>query len=136
MSEALEFANAAMFGLCKPLIQVRISMFGQHRDECLGQVIGDIEITVNEIRKLKRGEYIVRGRRDLHGMTGTDALATVRRFIENSRHRGHRCVCIIHGRGLSRSPARGFCSSPRRSGLVRSYLVNNISRYLGVVHSS
>ena len=53
-----------------------------------------------EIRKLKRGEYIVRDRRDLHGMTGAEALASVRRFIENSRHRGHRCVCIIHGRGL------------------------------------
>ena len=53
-----------------------------------------------EIRKLKKGEYIVRDRRDLHGMTGADALASVGRFIENSRHGGHRCVCIIHGRGL------------------------------------
>ena len=53
-----------------------------------------------EIRKLKKGEYIVRDRRDLHGMTGADALASVGRFIENSRHAHHRCVCIIHGRGL------------------------------------
>ena len=53
-----------------------------------------------EIRKLKKGEYIVGDRRDLHGMTGADALASVGRFIENSRHGGHRCVCIIHGRGL------------------------------------
>ena len=54
----------------------------------------------SEIRKLKRGEYIVRARRDLHGMTGAEAVASAGRFIENSRHRGHRCVCIIHGRGL------------------------------------
>jgi DNA-nicking Smr family endonuclease len=53
-----------------------------------------------EIRRLKKGEYIVRDRRDLHGMTGSDAIASVGRFIENSRHGGHRCVCIIHGRGL------------------------------------
>ena len=53
-----------------------------------------------EIRKLRKGEYIVRDRRDLHGMTGADALASVGRFIENSRHAGHRCICIIHGRGL------------------------------------
>ena len=53
-----------------------------------------------EIRKLKKGEYIVRDRRDLHGMTGADALASVKPFIENSRHAHHRCVCIIHGRGL------------------------------------
>ena len=32
-------------------------------------------------------------------MTGADAVASVGRFIENSRHRGHRCVSIIHGRG-------------------------------------
>ena len=53
-----------------------------------------------EIRKLKKGEYIARDRRDLHGMTAADALASVGRFIENSQHSGHRCVCIVHGRGL------------------------------------
>ena len=53
-----------------------------------------------EIGKLKRGEYIVHDRHDLHGMTAAEALASVKRLIENSRHRGHRCVCIIHGRGL------------------------------------
>ena len=53
-----------------------------------------------EIGKLKKGEYIARARRDLDGMTGAEAVASVGWFIENSRHRGHRCVCIIHGRGL------------------------------------
>ena len=53
-----------------------------------------------EIKKLKKGEYIVRARRDLHGMTGGEAVASVGRLIENSRYGGHRCVCIIHGRGL------------------------------------
>jgi Smr domain len=50
--------------------------------------------------KLKRGDYIVRDRRDLHGMTAAEALVSIEWFIENSRHRGHRCVRIIHGRGL------------------------------------
>ena len=53
-----------------------------------------------EIRKLKRGEYIAADRSDLHGMTAAAACARVRRFIENSRHNGHRCVGIVHGRGL------------------------------------
>jgi DNA-nicking Smr family endonuclease len=70
-----------------------------------------------EIRKLKKGEHIVRDRRDLHGMTGTDALASVRRFIENSRHRGHRCVCIVHGRGLHSAG-----NSPILKARVREYL--------------
>ena len=33
-------------------------------------------------------------------MTAAQARASVERFIENSRHKGHRCVCIVHGRGL------------------------------------
>jgi len=53
-----------------------------------------------ELRKLKRGEYPVRARLDLHGMTATEAVASVKRFIENSRHARHRCVTIVHGRGL------------------------------------
>jgi DNA-nicking Smr family endonuclease len=53
-----------------------------------------------EMKKLKRGEFAVEGELDLHGRTAADACASVRRFIENSRHRGHRCVCIVHGLGL------------------------------------
>ena len=70
-----------------------------------------------EIRKLKRGEYIVHDRHDLHGMTGAEVLASVRRFIENSRHRGHRCVCIIHGRGLHSTG-----NQPILKARVREYL--------------
>jgi DNA-nicking Smr family endonuclease len=53
-----------------------------------------------EIRKLKRGVYPAADSRDLHGMTAAHAGAVVRQFIENSRHRGLRCVSIVHGRGL------------------------------------
>ena len=53
-----------------------------------------------EIRKLKRGEYAPAGRYDLHGMTAETAAAGVRQFLERSRHNRHRCVCIVHGRGL------------------------------------
>lgn len=53
-----------------------------------------------EIKKLKRGQYPVEGRRDLHGMTAAEARTAVARFIDNSGHRQLRCVCIVHGRGL------------------------------------
>jgi DNA-nicking Smr family endonuclease len=52
-----------------------------------------------ELRKLKRGDYIPGKRLDLHGMTGAEAVASVTRFIEKSRGL-HRCVSIVHGRGL------------------------------------
>jgi DNA-nicking Smr family endonuclease len=75
-----------------------------------------------EIRKLKRGDYDVRARRDLHGMTGAEALAAVGRFIENHKHRGHRCVCIIHGRGLH---SKG--NTPILKTRVRKYLTSHRS---------
>jgi len=53
-----------------------------------------------EIKKLKRGEYVAGDRRDLHGMTAAEASAAVKQFLDNSRQRRHRCVCIVHGRGL------------------------------------
>ncbi len=74
-------------------------------------------VDLREIRNLKKSKYIVRDRRDLHGMTGVDALASVGRFIENSRHGGHRCVCIIHGRGLH---SKG--NPPILKARVREYL--------------
>lgn len=52
-----------------------------------------------EIRKLKRGEHPPGSRLDLHGITAAEAVASVKRFIDNGRHR-HRSVCIVHGRGL------------------------------------
>ena len=75
-----------------------------------------------EIRKLKRGEYTVGDRRDLHGMTGSEALTSVGRFIETSRRRGYRCVCIIHGRGLHSTG-----NQPVLKTRVREYLRSHLS---------
>jgi DNA-nicking Smr family endonuclease len=52
-----------------------------------------------ELRKLKRGDYAAADVLDLHGQTATEALAKVKLFIDSRRNR-HRCVSIVHGRGL------------------------------------
>ncbi|HEY6357901.1 MAG TPA: Smr/MutS family protein [Vicinamibacterales bacterium] len=52
-----------------------------------------------QLRRLKRGEHAATGRLDLHGMTSAGAVASLKRFIDHERPR-HRCVCIVHGRGL------------------------------------
>ena len=70
-----------------------------------------------EIRKLKRGEYAVEGRLDLHGMTAPDAEQRVNRFLENSRYQRQRCVCIVHGRGL-----RSAAGTPVLKTRVREWL--------------
>jgi DNA-nicking Smr family endonuclease len=52
-----------------------------------------------ELRKLRRGAYPIAARLDLHGLTVADARDRTRRYVDASRHRGLRCVCIVHGRG-------------------------------------
>lgn len=49
-----------------------------------------------ELRRLTRGEHTPDRRLDLHGMTAAEAVANVTRMIDTG---GHRCVCIVHGRG-------------------------------------
>lgn len=58
-----------------------------------------------EIRRLRRGHHPIEDRLDLHGLIASEAQRAVLEFIDHSRARGLRCVCIIHGKG--RSSARG-----------------------------
>ena len=58
-----------------------------------------------EIRRLRRGHHPVEDRLDLHGLIASEAQRAVLEFIDHSRARGLRCVCIIHGKG--RSSVRG-----------------------------
>jgi DNA-nicking Smr family endonuclease len=53
-----------------------------------------------EIRRLKRGTYPIEDSLDLHGFTAAAARPELLRFLEASRHKRQRCVCIVHGRGL------------------------------------
>jgi len=75
-----------------------------------------------EIRKLKRGEYDIADRLDLHGLTAVEACTSVGRFIEKNRHGRRRCVCIVHGRGLH-SEEHASVLKPR----VRTYLTSHRS---------
>jgi len=52
------------------------------------------------VKKLHEGKYSVQDCLDLHGVIVEEAEKEVDVFIRNSVKRGHRCVKIIHGRGL------------------------------------
>ena len=52
------------------------------------------------VRKLRRGDYAIQAHLDLHGLVQKEAHAEVDTFIDEARKRGHRCVLIVHGRGL------------------------------------
>lgn len=59
-----------------------------------------------EIRRLRRGYHRVQDQLDLHGLLASEAQRVVLEFIEHSRERGLRCVCIIHGKGRSSTGGR------------------------------
>ena len=57
------------------------------------------------LRDLRRGRWVVQDNLDLHGYTREEARDQFVAFIRNCIARGHRCVRIVHGKGL-RSPGR------------------------------
>ena len=59
-----------------------------------------------EIRRLRRGYHRVQDQLDLHGLVASEAERAVLEFIDHSRARGLRCVCIIHGKGRSSTGGR------------------------------
>jgi DNA-nicking Smr family endonuclease len=75
-----------------------------------------------ELRKLRSGHHTIRARLDLHGLTAAEATKCVRQFLDNSLHARHRCVCIVHGRGMN-SPQ----GVPVLKGVVRGELMRAAS---------
>jgi DNA-nicking Smr family endonuclease len=62
-------------------------------------------ISRNVLRDLRRGRWVVQEYLDLHGCTRDEARNHVSQFIAACMVNGHRCVRIVHGKGL-RSPGR------------------------------
>lgn len=54
----------------------------------------------NILKKLRRGEWVIQGELDLHGLTKVEARIMLAEFLNAALKMGHRCVRIIHGKGL------------------------------------
>jgi DNA-nicking Smr family endonuclease len=59
----------------------------------------------NVLRDLRRGRWVVQSHLDLHGMTRDEARHHVVLFLRECLVREHRCIRIVHGKGLG-SPGR------------------------------
>ena len=57
------------------------------------------------LRDLRRGRWVTQDKLDLHGLNRDQARDAVVSFLVECQHHGHRCVRIVHGKGLS-SPGR------------------------------
>jgi DNA-nicking Smr family endonuclease len=69
------------------------------------------------LRKLRRGQWVVQGELDLHGMNRHHALFHTDLFLKESVKRHRRCVRIVHGKGLG-----SYHREPVLKGLLRKWL--------------
>ncbi len=53
------------------------------------------------LKKLRRGHFKIEAELDLHGMTVDAAKSALINFLNQCSVRSHRCVRIIHGKGLN-----------------------------------
>lgn len=70
------------------------------------------EVGPRTLKRLARGSYSVQNELDLHGMTMVEAEAALQVFMNDCLAAGHRCVRIVHGKGLG-SGNRGPVLKPR-----------------------
>lgn len=57
-------------------------------------------VSHTQITDLRAGKVHPTATLDLHGTTIAPALGQLRQFLIESRRTGHRCMLIVHGRGL------------------------------------
>jgi DNA-nicking Smr family endonuclease len=52
------------------------------------------------LRQLRSGRWVIRDQLDLHGLTVAEARLALAEFLARCVRGGHRCVRVIHGKGL------------------------------------
>jgi len=75
-------------------------------------------ISLEVVRKLRRGHWALQAQIDLHGLRRDEAREALSTFIHDAARRGLRCVRVVHGKGHG-SPGR----EPVLKGRVRRWLV-------------
>ncbi|NBQ89922.1 MAG: DNA mismatch repair protein MutS [Betaproteobacteria bacterium] len=72
------------------------------------------------VRRLRRGQWAIQSQVDLHGLRRDEAREALQSFLRLSRRLGHRCVRVVHGKGLG-SPGK----SPVLKSRVRAWLIQS-----------
>ncbi len=81
------------------LVRGEVAFHLSDTDEFMEGAAADIDRRTR--LRLRRGELAVQGHLDLHGQTRDEAHASLEAFVKRERALGHRCILIIHGRGLN-----------------------------------
>jgi DNA-nicking Smr family endonuclease len=75
-------------------------------------------IGADTLRKLRRGHWVIQNQLDLHGLRTDEAREALGEFLRMAGRHGHRCVRIIHGKGLG-----SVNKEPVLKNKVRNWLV-------------
>lgn len=62
-----------------------------------------LDVDPRELRRLRRGQYAIDGKLDLHGLPAQEARHAVEAFVKKRATDGDRVVIVVHGKG-SHSP--------------------------------
>lgn len=62
-------------------------------------------VSLEVVRKLRRGHWSLQGQIDLHGLRSDEARQALGAFIREAHKTGWRCVRVVHGKGLG-SPGK------------------------------
>jgi DNA-nicking Smr family endonuclease len=62
-------------------------------------------IGADVVSRLRRGEWAIQAQLDLHGLRSDEARESLTAFVQLALRHGHRCVRVVHGKGLG-SPGR------------------------------
>ena len=74
------------------------------------------------LRRLRRGQWAIQAQVDLHGLRRDEAREALQGFLRLARRQGHRCVRVVHGKGLG-SPGK----APVLKSKVRAWLIQSQS---------
>jgi DNA-nicking Smr family endonuclease len=71
------------------------------------------------LRKLRRGEWSIQDRIDLHGHRVDEAREALVEFLRDALKRGLRCVRVVHGKGLGSKDRRPVLKDKVRAWLAQ-----------------
>lgn len=78
-----------------------------------------LDVDPRELRRLRRGQFTVDGKLDLHGLGREEARVAVEAFVKKRALDGDRVVLVVHGKGSH---------SPRQTGVLRGEIAAWLSQ--------
>jgi DNA-nicking Smr family endonuclease len=93
------------------------------REHVEGHVVG---LDPRLVRRLRRGDFAWQAHVDLHGQTAAQARDAVERFVTGAVRDGHRCVLVVHGRGLNSKDQVPVLKEHMKSWLARGRIGRHV----------